>query len=171
MTTADPVDQFVFLEMTDIKNIVTRVNENVMDIVNVLQGSVMLTSATQTIAEELLKGQVPLSWEKLWDGPVNPSTWIRVINKKATALCGWVAKVQKGQLLKGAVNLSDLVHPETFLNAFRQRSARHFQVAIDELKLVSSFESGKLDKGAIQLEGLYLQGCAFDGVKLNDIRG
>lgn len=112
--------------MTDIKAIVTRVSENVTDIVNVLQGSVMLTSATQTIAEELLKGQVPLSWEKLWDGPVNPSTWIRVLNKKATALCAWVAKVQKGQLLKGPVNLSDLVHPETFLNAFRQRSARQF---------------------------------------------
>jgi hypothetical protein len=56
----------------------------------------MLTSATQTIAEELLKGQLPLSWEKLWDGPVNPSTWIRVLNKKATALCAWVSKVQKG---------------------------------------------------------------------------
>jgi len=45
-------------------------------------------------------------------------------------------------------------------------------VAIDELKLVSSFENGKLDKSAsIALDGLYLQGCAFDGTKLTDIRG
>jgi hypothetical protein len=43
--------------------------------------------------------------------------------------------------------------------------------AIDELKLVSSFEQGKvnLQTGA-QLEGLWLQGCEFDGVKLNDIK-
>lgn len=87
-------------------------------------------------------------------------------------MCGWVSRVQQGALLKSPVLLSDLIHPETFLNAFRQRSARQFKVAIDELKLVSSFENGKLDKSAsIQLEGLYLQGCAFDGVKLADIRG
>lgn len=61
-------------------------------------------------------------------------------------MCGWINRVQKGQLLKNPVNLSDLVHPETFLNAFRQRSARQLKVAIDELKLVSSFESNKLDK-------------------------
>ena len=133
----------------------------------------MLTPATQTIAEELMKGQLPITWEKLWDnGPINPSAWIRTLNKKGIAMCGWVQRVQQGSLLNSPVNLSDLVHPETFLNAFRQRSARQFKVAIDELKLVSSFENGKLDKGAsIQLEGLYLQGCAFDGTKLSDIRG
>lgn len=75
-------------------------------------------------------------------------------------------------MLQKPVNLSDLLHPETFLNAFRQRSARLFKVAIDELKLVSSFENGKLDKQAsIQLDGLYLQGCAFDGKAMSDIRG
>lgn len=117
----------------------------------------MLTPATQTIATELLTGQLPSSWEKMWDGPINPSNWLRSINKKGVALCGWVGRVQQGALLKQPVLLSDLLHPETFLNAFRQRSARQFKVAIDELKLVSSFESGKLDRNAaITLDGLYL---------------
>jgi dynein heavy chain 2 len=60
-------------------------------------------------------------------------------------------------LLNNQVNLSDLLHPETFLNALRQRSARIFKVAINELKLVSSFDNGRLGKeGAIQVEGLWL---------------
>jgi dynein heavy chain 2 len=42
--------------------------------------------------------------------------------------------------------LSDLFHPETFLNALRQRSARQLKQAIDELKLVSSFEQNKIPK-------------------------
>jgi hypothetical protein len=43
--------------------------------------------------------------------------------------------------------------------------------AIDELKLVSSFEQGKINRDTgIQLDGLFLQGCDFDGVKLTDIR-
>jgi len=64
-----------------------------------------------------------------------------------------------------------LFHPETFLNALRQRSARKLKIAIDELKLVSSFEAGKIGKDtAIQLEGLWLQGSDFDGKRLADIK-
>jgi dynein heavy chain 2 len=67
------------------------------------------------------------------------------------------------------VNLSDLFHPETFLNALRQKSARKQQVAIDELKLVSSFENNKIDQQtAIKIEGMWLQGCGFDGRKTTD---
>lgn len=95
MTTQDPVDQFVYLEMSAVKAIITKVNENVNSIVGVLQGTTMLTPAIQTIAEELLKGVLPESWEKLWDnGPINPSAWIRTLNKKGVAMCGWVQRVQ-----------------------------------------------------------------------------
>ena len=40
--------------------------------------------------------------------------------------------------------MSQLFHPETFLNALRQKSARQLKIAIDELKLVSSFEQKKI---------------------------
>ena len=81
-------------------------------------------------------------------------------------------RVQQRSLLNSPVCISDLLHPETFLNAFRQKSARINQVAIDELKLVSTFEPGKLQaNGSIQVEGLFLQGCAFDGAKICEIRG
>jgi len=73
--------------------------------------------------------------------------------------------------LEGPINLSDLFHPETFLNALRQRSARQLKIAIDELKLVSSFENTKIRKDtAVALDGLWLQGCEFDGKKLIDIK-
>jgi len=66
--------------------------------------------------------------------------------------------------------MSELFHPETFLNALRQKSARQLKIAIDELKLVSSFEPKKIPPAtAIQLEGLWLQGCDFDGKRMADI--
>jgi len=66
-------------------------------------------------------------------------------------------RVQQGQLLERPVQLSDLFHPETFLNALRQRSARKLKVAIDELKLVSSFENGRLGReSVVTLDGLWL---------------
>ena len=97
--------------------------------------------------------------------------WIRLVTKKAVALLGWVSRMQSKQLLVQPVNLSVLFHPETFLNALRQKSARALKIAIDELKLVSTFEQGKLGNGlAISLEGLWLQGSAFDGKRLADIK-
>lgn len=39
------------------------------------------------------------------------------------------------------------------------------------MKLVSSFEPNKVNPQAgVQLDGLWLQGCDFDGAKLNEIR-
>jgi hypothetical protein len=46
----------VYLEMTAIKKILEKVNENISSIIGVLKGTTMLTPATETIATELLKG-------------------------------------------------------------------------------------------------------------------
>ena len=128
------------MEMVSVKKILAFVNESITSIIKVLQGTEMLTPKIQTEATALLKNSVPQSWEKMWEGPENPSSWIRVLCKKGTQLVQWVQRVQQKSLLSQPICLSDLLHPETFLNAFRQKSARLNSVAIDELKLVSSFE-------------------------------
>lgn len=172
LRTPDPVDQFVFMEMISVKKILAFVNESIVSIIKVLEGTEMLTPKIQSEATALLKNQVPAAWEKQWEGPENPQNWLRILCKKGTQLVTWVQKTQQKQLLSGPICISDLLHPETFLNAFRQKSARLNKVAIDELKLVSSFEPGKIQaNGAIQVEGLWLQGCAFDGARMNEIRG
>jgi len=80
----DPVDQFVYMEMVSVKQILAFVNESMVNIHKVLQGTEMLTPKIQTEATALLKNSVPASWEKQWEGPENPQTWIRVLCKKGT---------------------------------------------------------------------------------------
>lgn len=84
----------------------------------------------------------------MWDGPEAPIPWLRAVVTKANALRGWLSKLQQKQLLNASLNLSHLFHPETFLNALRQRAARQLKTAIDDLKLASSFENGKVQGGA-----------------------
>jgi len=72
----------------------------------------------------LLKNAVPEAWEKLWEGPDNPTSWIRVLCKKGNQLVQWVQRVQQKSLMTQPLCIADLLHPETFLNAFRQKSAR-----------------------------------------------
>lgn len=79
--------------MTALRGILEKVHDDIQNIVGVLKGSIMLTPATQAIATDLLKGQLPGTWEKMWDGPINPSTWLRTLNKKGTSLCDWVRRV------------------------------------------------------------------------------
>lgn len=159
------------MEIVTVKEILMNVHQSISIIGSVLQGTEMLTDTSQREATQLLKGAVPTSWDSKWEGPENPNDWIRVVNKKAQALLGWLQRVQQKRLLEQPVQLSDLFHPETFLNALRQRSARHLRIAIDELKLVSAFEAAKVPKAtAVQVEGLWLQGCAFDGRRMADSR-
>jgi len=107
------------MEMVAVKKILGFVNESIGSITKVLKGSEMLTPKIQQEAMSLLKNSVPETWEKQWEGPENPSQWIRVLCKKGTSLIQWVQRVQQKQLLANAVSLSDLLHPETFLNALR----------------------------------------------------
>ena len=124
LTSNDPIEAFVYMEMLCVTDILTKVGETIASITRVLQGTEMLTPDTEKVATELLKGEVPLTWVAIWEGPANPTAWVRLVNKKAQSLKIWVTKVQSQSLLKSALNLSDLFHPETFLNALRQRSAR-----------------------------------------------
>lgn len=161
----------MYMELQSVTDILALVDESLAALKAVLSGQGMLTAKTQRDATELLTGAVPSLWAAKWEGPMTPTSWIREINKKAVALLGWVKKMQQGQLLQSGVDLGDLFHPETFLNALRQKSARRLKLAIDELKLVSSFEADKVPgEGAVKLDGLWLQGCEFDGRRLIDLR-
>lgn len=71
------------MEMVNVQEMLQKVNESIQSITRVLQGTEMLTPKTQKEAMELLKGQVPAIWQKAWEGPENPTNWIRLINKKS----------------------------------------------------------------------------------------
>jgi len=140
LNTPDPVEAFVYMELENVVEILAVVDESISTLQKVLAGTEMLSANSQREATDLLKGTVPSSWEARWEGPENPLQWIRIVNKKAVALLRWMQAAQSKTLLEKPMSLSDLFHPETFLNALRQKSARQIKIAIDELKLVSSFD-------------------------------
>ena len=69
--------------------------------------------------------QVPLSWCDLWEGPDDPTLYLRSLVGKALALGAWEERGRAGTLLQeGALDLAELFHPNTFLNSLRQQTAR-----------------------------------------------
>lgn len=71
--------------------------------------------------------QVPVSWYELWEGPDDPILYLRSLVSKSLALGIWEEKARANTLVGGggALDLSELFHPDTFLNALRQQTARY----------------------------------------------
>ena len=63
-------------------------------------------------------------WLAKWDGPEDPMLYLRGLVARAVAIQAWVDKVEKGTLLNDTLDLAELFHPDTFLNALRQQTAR-----------------------------------------------
>ena len=72
--------------------------------------------------------QTPQSWLSKWDGPEDPMQYLRSLVARAMALQSWVEKVERNSLLNEPLLLNELFHPDTFLNALRQQTARLVQV-------------------------------------------
>ncbi len=68
--------------------------------------------------------KTPLTWLSKWDGPEDPMHYLRGLVARAIAVQSWVEKAESGRLLHELLDLSDLFHPDTFLNALRQQTAR-----------------------------------------------
>lgn len=169
LNSEDPIEAFAYMEAQNMLGTLQKINETLSSIARVIKGSGMLTSKIESEATALLKREVPEGWCKFWEGPDNPQDWLVKFERKASAILSWVERVSNGSLLESNLNLSDLFHPETFFNALRQKSGRALKCPIDDLKLVSTFEKKALGgKIAVHLEGMYLQGAAFDGGKIVD---
>jgi len=65
-----------------------------------------------------------MSWLSKWNGPEDPLQYLRGLVTRAIAIGAWVEKAESGRSLNDTLDLSELFHPDTFLNALRQQTAR-----------------------------------------------
>ncbi|ETP46593.1 hypothetical protein F442_07181 [Phytophthora nicotianae P10297] len=82
------------------------------------------------------------------------------------ALSEWQEAVGTGQLLSKGVDLSEVLHPGTFLNVLGQQSAREQKCSMDGMKLLSCWEKEKLSGTKVEwfeLTQLLRQGASFEG--------
>uniref|UniRef100_A0A287A3H7 Dynein cytoplasmic 2 heavy chain 1 n=1 Tax=Sus scrofa TaxID=9823 RepID=A0A287A3H7_PIG len=116
-----------------------------------------------------VEAQCPLTWQSKWEGPEDPLQYLRGLVARALAIQSWVERAEKQTLLTDTLDLSELFHPDTFLNALRQETARAMVCSVDSLKFVASWK-GRLQEAKLQIKisGLLLEGCSFDGNRLSE---
>ncbi|KAL4105900.1 hypothetical protein PRIC1_003955 [Phytophthora ramorum] len=161
-----PADAFVALENDYALELAQQVNTSLQALKKVIYGTGLLTPAIQTVAKALLKGVVPAEWSAQWEASEVVATWLRGLAMRKRALSEWQEAVGSGQLLTKGLDLSELLHPGTFLNALRQQSAREQKCSMDGMKLLSCWERERLSGTKVEwfeLTRLLLQGASFEG--------
>ncbi len=136
-------------------------------------GSGLLTPVIQAIGTSLLSGVVPPEWCRQWEGgPEKPQGWLRELVRKRISLKKWKDALSKNSLLASPLALGDLFNPRTFVNALRQQTARQLGTAIDQVKMICSWEKDSRRmrdcKLPCVLSNLLLQGAIFSGKELRD---
>lgn len=163
-----PVDVFVEMEAASAHALVATVHKMMEQISAVLRGTMLLTGPVRNAAVSLAAGLVPAKWSDVWEGPESPVLWLQAVVSKCTAIDRWLGSVQSGATLSAPLSLSDMFNPSVFLNALRQQTARHTNVAVDELKLVCMWGEQRAGGGMIgalpvSIAGMVLQGALFPG--------
>ena len=170
INSSDPMTLYIKSEANQLADLTTKVQNCLNDINNALNKNYIITSQIINNCQSLLKNIVPEEWSNIWDGPELPNSYLKSLGKKIKGMGNYIRNVEGDNLLKSCdINLSEFLHPEAFINALRQKTAREKKIPIDELEIVSEFkESGEI---CARIVGLFLQGSNFDGNKLVDISG
>ncbi|XP_035681617.1 cytoplasmic dynein 2 heavy chain 1-like [Branchiostoma floridae] len=164
-----PIISFIQLERFSSVKLVQNVHQSLAALSRVIRGTSLLTSDVQTLAKSLLRQETPGGWQSMWEGPEDPMQYLRALVARAMAIQGWAERAEAGTLLRDVLDLSELFHPDTFLNALRQQTARDLRCPMDSLKFVSSWK-GSISgaKLAVKIGGLMLEGCSFNGSRLSE---
>ncbi|XP_053164065.1 cytoplasmic dynein 2 heavy chain 1 isoform X1 [Hemicordylus capensis] len=164
-----PILSFIILEQFNAIRLVQSVHQSLAALSKVIRGTSLLSSEVQKLASALLNQKCPLIWQSKWEGPEDPLQYLRAVVARALAIQNWVSKAEKQTLLSDTLDLSELFHPDTFLNALRQETARVMGCSVDSLKFTASWK-GPIQgaKLQVQISGLQLEGCSFDGNRLSE---
>lgn len=160
----DPLESFVSREAISACQLLESVHSSLEGISKVLAGTGLMTSTVEEDAKHLLSNEVPARWTYVWEGPSSPISWLRTLVRRTGALKRWVEQAKNGTLFGQPLNLGELFHPQTFLNAYRQMTARKLRRSMEDFKLICSLDASL--QGSIQLSGMSLQGACFTRGKL-----
>ncbi|KAF7666054.1 hypothetical protein LDENG_00118150 [Lucifuga dentata] len=162
-----PVLSFIVLEQFNAIRLVQGIHQSLAALSKVIRGTQLLTPEVQKLATALLNQECPLTWQNKWEGPEEPMQYLRAVVTRALATQSWAERAGRQALLSDTLDLSELFHPDTFLNALRQETARSMGCSMDSLVFASSWRSPIAQaKLQVKVGGLQLEGCSFDGVHL-----
>lgn len=104
--------------------LIRKIHSDLSILSKVLRGVALITNDIFELASDLMKQKTPETWMGMWEGPENPSKFMKDVIVNVTAVFAWKDAAKSGKLLNSPIQMFKLFNPPTFLNALRQMTAR-----------------------------------------------
>ena len=122
---SSPVQAFVESEFRQGVMLLQKMHKSLSGLSKVIRGQQLLDEEVSKLADSLLRQETPGKWLKMWEGSEDPLDYIETVVAKVSEVQKW--KNASGSILSKDLDLSDLLHPGTFLGALRQETARQYR--------------------------------------------
>ncbi|KAI8842138.1 dynein heavy chain and region D6 of dynein motor-domain-containing protein [Chytridium lagenaria] len=182
----DPINSFLTLVRTYQRHHSSpQIHSDLSSISKVLRGTLLMTSDVHAVSSSLMISETPKSWMGLWEGPESPQDYMKDVIHNAMAVDAWRGKMTNGSLFGEPLQLCALFNPVTFLNALRQQTSRKRKFILLLTQIYGFCDLGYANPwtnssssppgqkptcpkppSTIAIDGLLLQGCNFDGLRL-----
>lgn len=157
------------MEKLSAEKLIELVDDNIRSIHSFISGTTLLSENIQKLITSLVHQETPVSWLDKWEGPEDPMEYLQAIVAHSRAIEKWFRACESRDFLDSTMNLAELFRPDVFLNSLRQHFARESHIPMDTLKLVCTWNGAlKGTKNYVKINGLQLEGCLFDSVKLSE---
>ncbi|CAF93625.1 unnamed protein product, partial [Tetraodon nigroviridis] len=163
-----PIHSFIVLEQFNCILLVQNIHQSLAALSKVIRGSQLLTPEVQKLASALLNQECSVWWCWRCCSRFGLTEVSRSESPEPSCRERWVERAASQALLSDILDLAELLHPDTFLNALRQETARSMGCSMDKLIFVSSWSQIARAKLQIKVGGLQLEGCSYDGVCLSE---
>ncbi|KAK3929891.1 Cytoplasmic dynein 2 heavy chain 1 [Frankliniella fusca] len=162
-----PLEVFVMLEFHRAVELVQLVHQSLAAVSKVIRGTSLPNSVALATAGALISQETPSSWQAQWDGPGSPLHYVRGLVTRAAAIQRWRDKALQERFWSEALDLSDLLHPDTFLSALKQQTARELKTPLDQLALDCNWTE-PIGRGRnVRVSGVQLEGAIWNGRELS----
>ncbi|KAJ3140439.1 Cytoplasmic dynein 2 heavy chain 1 [Physocladia obscura] len=147
---ADPITSFLTLELANGISMMQGIHSDLSHMSKTLRGTSPMTNDTLNSCTSIMKSETPNSWLTLWEGPENPQEFLCAVVKNTLNVEEMYAKTQSSAgIFSSPLKLS-------------------VKIPMDDFALYSTWKNGELSKAPFQIcvEGLLLQGCKMEGMRL-----
>jgi dynein heavy chain 1, cytosolic len=158
----NPLFRFLEREMQIANKLLKVVRNDLMQLKEMIAGTVKFTNSIRQIAQDLHTDTVPKSWKLYPIAPVTVAEWLLDFKARLNQLTTLTEETTKSpsNFGKKGVWLGGFFFPEAFMTATRQATSQRHKWSLDELTLEIKIGS-QADEDSFVVNGLRIEGASW----------
>ncbi|VEN39261.1 unnamed protein product [Callosobruchus maculatus] len=154
-----PLRIFLIEEFESALNLIHTIHKSLSNLKKMCKGGIIPDEKESSIGKSLLNYETPKRWLSIWNGPKEPTRFMRSVVMKTEEISKWKNENVE-TLIQQPLSLSSLFRPEAFLAAHKQTFARSKAATLDELFLEANWR--QTEEECLILKDMLIEGGVLE---------